>query len=59
MANHHDELVDINCARCATPLKVLTADRGDARFVECEAFVTHPPFDTRQGFVVFDQPIVW
>lgn len=50
-----DELLDINCSRCGTPLKVRIADLGDARFVECEACAAKRPFSRRQVFVAFDR----
>jgi hypothetical protein len=50
---HTDELLDIDCGRCGTPLKVRIADLGDARFVECEACAAKPPFNQRKVFVAF------
>jgi hypothetical protein len=50
-----DELLDVNCARFGTPLRVRNADVGEARFVECEACASRPPFNTRQVFVAFDR----
>jgi hypothetical protein len=53
--NDPDELLDINCGRCGTPLKIRLGDLGDARFVECEPCAARPPFNSRQVFVVFEQ----
>jgi hypothetical protein len=55
MNNHDDAVFDINCGRCGKPLQVRIMDLRDARFVECEACASKPPFNTRQVFVAFDQ----
>jgi hypothetical protein len=48
MPEHNEAvLLDTNCSRCGTPLKVRIADLGAARFVECESCAAKPPFNTR------------